>query len=77
MMVRIRLKEILQEKDISMSKLSRMSDISFSTISRIINDKNYSPTLSTLERIARALDIPISDLYEEIEKQIRSIPHSA
>ncbi len=68
MMVRIRLKEILQEKDISMSKLSRMSDISFSTISRIINDKNYSPTLSTLERIARALDIPISDLYEEIEK---------
>ncbi len=67
-MVRIRLKEILQEKDISMSKLSRMSDISFSTISRIINDKNYSPTLSTLERIARALDIPISDLYEEIEK---------
>jgi transcriptional regulator with XRE-family HTH domain len=68
MMVRIRLKEILQEKDISMSKLSRMSDISFSTISRIINDKNYSPTLSTLERIARALDIPISDLYEETEK---------
>ena len=68
MMVRIRLKEILQEKDISMSKLSRMSDISFSTISRIINDKNYSPTLSKLERIARALDIPISDLYEEIEK---------
>jgi len=55
-------------KTFSMSKLSRMSDISFSTISRIINDKNYSPTLSTLERIARALDIPISDLYEEIEK---------
>jgi transcriptional regulator with XRE-family HTH domain len=45
-----------------------MSDISFSTISRIINDKNYSPTLTTLERIARALDISISDLYEETEK---------
>src|SRR5690242_19227702 len=50
------------------SKLSRMSDISFSTISRIINDKNYSPTLTTLERIARALDISISDLSEETEK---------
>ena len=67
-MVRMRLKEVLQEKNISMSKLSRMSDISFSTISRIINDKNYSPTLTTLERIARALDISISDLYEETEK---------
>jgi transcriptional regulator with XRE-family HTH domain len=64
----MRLKEVLQEKNISMSKLSRMSDISFSTISRIINDKNYSPTLTTLERIARALDISISDLYEETEK---------
>ncbi len=67
-MVRMRLKEVLQEKNISMSKLSRMSDISFSTISRIINDKNYSPTLPTLERIARALDISISDLCEETEK---------
>jgi transcriptional regulator with XRE-family HTH domain len=67
-MVQMRLKEVLQEKNISMSKLSRMSDISFSTISRIINDKNYSPTLTTLERIARALDISISDLYEETEK---------
>ena len=66
-MVRIRLKEVLQEKNISMSKLSRMSDISFSTISRIINDKNYSPTLATLERIARALDVSISDLYEETD----------
>ena len=67
-MVQMRLKEVLQEKNISMSKLSRMSDISFSTISRIINDKNYSPTLTTLERIARALDISISDLYKETEK---------
>ena len=67
-MVQMRLKEVLQEKNISMSKLSRMSDISFSTISRIINDKNYSPTLTTLERIARAMDISISDLYEETEK---------
>jgi len=66
-MVRIRLKEVLQEKNISMSKLSRMSDISFSTISRIINDKNYSPTLATLERIARALDVSVSDLYEETD----------
>ena len=49
-----------------MSKLSRLSDLSFATISRIINDKNYSPTLNTLERIARALDVPLSELYEEV-----------
>ncbi|MGH2494366.1 MAG: helix-turn-helix domain-containing protein [Ktedonobacteraceae bacterium] len=63
-MIRIRLKEVLQEKGMSMSMLSHESRISFSTISRIINDKNYSPTLNTLERLAKALDVEISDLYE-------------
>lgn len=64
--IRIRLKEVLKEKNISMSMLSHESKISFSTISRIINDKNYSPTLSTLERIAKALNVPVSALYEEV-----------
>ncbi len=49
-----------------MSKLSRLSDISFSTISRIINNKSYSPTINTLERIAKALNVPLSELYEEM-----------
>ncbi len=49
-----------------MSKLSRLSDLSFSTISRIINDEKYSPTLNTLERIARALHVEVSDLYEQV-----------
>jgi len=65
-MIRMKLKEILQEKHISMSKLSRLSDLSFSTISRIINDEKYSPTLNTLERIARALHVEVSDLYEQV-----------
>lgn len=64
-MVKMRLKEVLQERDISMSKLSRMSDISFSTISRICNDEKYSPTLATLERIARALNADIAELYRQ------------
>ena len=65
-MIRIRLKEVLQEKGLSMSMLSHKSQVSFSTISRIINDKKYSPTLNTLERIAKALNVDISDLYEQI-----------
>ncbi len=65
-MVRMRLKEVLQEKGMSMSKLSRLSDISFSTINRMINDKNYLPTLVTLEKISKALQVPISDLYEQV-----------
>jgi transcriptional regulator with XRE-family HTH domain len=68
-MVRLKVKEVLQEKQISMGKLSRLSDISISTINRICNDKTYSPTLATLERIAKALHVPLSDLYEETEDE--------
>jgi DNA-binding Xre family transcriptional regulator len=64
-MVRLRVKKLLREKNISMGKLSRMSDISISTIQRICNDASYSPTLNTLDRIAKALNVPLSELYEE------------
>ncbi|HAE83109.1 MAG TPA: XRE family transcriptional regulator [Ktedonobacter sp.] len=64
-MARIRLKELLQEKKISMGKLARLSDISISTIQRICNDASYSPTFNTLDRIAKALNVPLSELYEE------------
>jgi transcriptional regulator with XRE-family HTH domain len=64
-MVRLRLKELLREKKISMGKLSRMSDVSYSTIARICNDERYSPTLIVLERIAKALGVRVTDLFEE------------
>jgi transcriptional regulator with XRE-family HTH domain len=66
--IRLKLRETLKERNISMGKLSRMSDISFMTISRMCNNPTtYSPTLDTLQRIAKALNVPMSDLYEEID----------
>jgi transcriptional regulator with XRE-family HTH domain len=56
-----------QEKHISRGKLSRMSDVSLMTIKRMCNNPTgYSPTLDTLQRIAKALNVPVSALYEEI-----------
>ena len=64
-MARLRIKQVLQEKGVSVGKLSRMSDISFSTCRRLVNEPDYSPSLDTLEKVAHALGVPISDLYEE------------
>ena len=64
-MLRLRLKKVLSERKISMGKLSRMSDVSYSTIARICNDDRYSPTLIVLERIAAALNMKVTDLFEE------------
>jgi len=67
-MVRLRVKEVLQEKGMSRGKLSRLSDVALMTVSRMCNQPTtYSPTLNTLERVAKVLHVPISELYEEID----------
>lgn len=65
-MIRLKVDEIRRSKKISMGKLSRLSDVSFTTIRRVCNDPSYSPTLNTLERLAKALGVHVSDLYEEL-----------
>ena len=65
-MVRLKIKELLREKGLSMGKLSRISDISLNTIRRMCKDPGYSPTLHTMIDIAKALGVSISDLYEEV-----------
>ncbi len=67
-MIKLKVKEVMQEKGVSMGKLSRLSDVALITISRMCNQPTtYSPTLATLERIAKALNVPISELYEETD----------
>lgn len=67
-MVKLRVKQVLREKGISIGKLSRLSDVSFSTCRRLANDPDYKPSLDTLEKIANALGVPINDLYKEEDK---------
>lgn len=72
MMVRLRVKELLQQKSMSMGKLSRVSDVSLNTIRRMCKDASYSPTLHTMISVAKALGVSISDLYEEIPNNDRN-----
>lgn len=67
-MVRLRVKEIAQKKGMSMGKLSRMADVSYRTIQRIYNDPTYFPTIPTLEKIARVLGVPTSELIEDVQQ---------
>lgn len=64
-MAKLRVKEIAQQKNLSMSKLSRAADVDMSTLSRVYHDPDYSPTLLTLEKLAKALRVRIADLIEE------------
>lgn len=53
----------MYEKNISVRQLSIMAGIPKSTISNIANG-TYSPTMENMEKLAKALKIRISDLYE-------------
>lgn len=63
-MVKLKVKEVAEQKGISMGKLSRTSDVAYNTIKRIYDDPNYSPTVNTLARIAKALNVTVGELIE-------------
>lgn len=64
-MAKLRVKEVAKEKGISMGKLSRAADVDMNTLRRVYDDRRYSPTLATLEKLARALGVKIADLIDE------------
>ena len=51
------------EKEITLMQLARMTEISKTCLNDIENEK-VSPTLNELERIAKALDVKITDLFD-------------
>jgi DNA-binding Xre family transcriptional regulator len=65
-MIRLKLKEVLQEKKISQSKLSRMADVSLNTIQAMYHNPYHDAVLSTLDRLAKALGVNVSELYEVV-----------
>lgn len=63
MRVEILLREIREDKSISLRKLSELTNISVSQLSKI--ERNESePTISTLIRISLALKTDIKNLYK-------------
>lgn len=57
----LRVKEICKEKGLQMQELADKIGITRITLTRNING---NPTISTLENIAAALDVDITELFE-------------
>lgn len=66
---REKLVEVMKNKGVSMYRLWKLSGVSQSTISDMINKKGKNPTTKTLQRIADALDVSINDLFDENESE--------
>lgn len=59
--MKLRIKKILKEKGLTAAQLADKLGITHGAMSLTING---NPTLSTLEKIAEALDVQVVDLFE-------------
>lgn len=71
-----RLRDLRQQKDLSIRALAARSGLAINTLSMIENEKT-SPSVSTLQILARALDVPITAFFEEaqVEKKVVHVRH--
>lgn len=56
------LRKMREAKGLSQEKLARLADVANNTIIKIESEKNKNPTLDTLKKIAKALDVSIDEL---------------
>lgn len=65
-MIRLRVKEIAQEKGISQGKLQRAADVDVKTLRKIYQEPFSIVNTDTLARLAKALGVPSCELIEDV-----------
>ena len=58
------LRKLRGKKGYSLEKIARLADLSLNTIVKVENGVNTNPTIDTLTKIAKALEVGVDDLIE-------------
>ena len=59
------IKRFRQDKGLSQDKLSKLADLSLYTVVKIELDDSPNPTIETVQRIAKALEVSVDDLLKK------------
>ena len=59
------IKQLRQEKGLSQDRLSKLADLSLNTVVKIELDESPNPTIETIQKIAKALDVSVDDLLKK------------
>jgi transcriptional regulator with XRE-family HTH domain len=75
MIIGDRLRQIREEKNLSQGDIERKTGLLRSYVSRVENGHTV-PTIETLEKLARALEVPLYQLFYDAEKppEIPALP---
>ena len=55
-------KKMREAKGLSQEKLARLADVANNTLIKMETGENKNPTLETLKRVAKALEVSVEDL---------------
>ncbi|MBU1246652.1 helix-turn-helix domain-containing protein [Patescibacteria group bacterium] len=59
------IKRYRQEKELSQDKLSKLADLSLNTVVKIELEESPNPTIETIQKIAKALEVSVDDLLKK------------
>jgi len=65
-MIKLRVEEVAKQRGISMRKLSRTAGIAYNTLRTIYRNPYRRITTDTLEKLAKALNVPTAELIEDV-----------
>jgi len=57
-------KRLRKAKGLSQEKLARLADVANNTLIKMETGENKNPTLETLKRVAKALEVSVDDLIK-------------
>lgn len=63
--LRARLRRLLAARSMTQEQLARQSGMTLSGVAHVLNGRVEDPRMSTLVRLAEALDVPVSELLGE------------
>jgi len=58
------IKKLREAKGLSQEKLARLADVANNTLIKMESGENQNPTLDTLKKVAKALDVSVDDLIQ-------------
>ncbi len=74
--VKIRIKELCNNRNITVNKLATLSGVTQSTLNNIVSGRNNSTTISTIKKICDGLEITVCDFFDsqiflQLEQEIK------
>ena len=58
------IRKLREAKELSQEKLARLADVANNTLIKMESGENQNPTLDTLKKVAKALDVSVDDLIK-------------